>query len=133
MMGWGRSVSVLTCLLALAAPAAAQEAQARIDVDRLPLDVQRIKQELRPSTIREERDGLHLRYFVQVYGQSPRLQLFTKEDNLTTGPVPYGAPTHQDFLNLWTPQEFRAPVADLDAVMRWLVERLATKKPDRSR
>jgi hypothetical protein len=29
---------------------------------------------------------------VDVYGQAPRIELFTKQDNLGSGPVPYGCP-----------------------------------------
>jgi len=76
---------------------------------------------------REEREGLRLRYFVGVYGQAPPLVIFGPEDNLSNGPVPYGAPTHKDMLYQMTPQEFRSPPADLGALVRWLMER-ANKK-----
>jgi hypothetical protein len=85
--------------------------------------VQRIYRELQQAATREERDGLRLRYFVDVYGQQPPLVLFGPEANLTSGPVPYGAPTHKDMLYQMTPQEFRAPAADLSALFRWLAER----------
>ena len=51
------------------------------------------------------------------------IQLFTREDNLTTGPVPYGAPTHQQMLQMMTPKEFSAPVADFSALFRWLTDK----------
>jgi hypothetical protein len=94
-----------------------------IDVSRLPLDLQRIHRELRQTTVREERDGLNLRYIVEVYGQGPPLVVFTREDNLVSGPVPYGAPTHREVVEHITPREYRAPAADLGALMRWLAER----------
>jgi hypothetical protein len=112
-------VSVL--ILGWTAPALAQ--QGTVDVDRLPIDVQRIHRELRQSATREEREGLQLRYFVDVFGQAPPLVLFGPQDNLTTGPVPYGAPTHKDMLYQMTPQEFRAPAADFSGLIRWLAER----------
>src|SRR5262245_27652976 len=87
-------------------------ASAQVDVSRLPIDVNRIQRQLRQTTVREERDGLNLRYIVDVYGRAPQLELFTKQDNLKEGAVPYGAPTHQDMLNQMTPQEYRAPAAD---------------------
>ena len=93
-----------------------------VDVSRLPIDLRRIERELRQATIREERSGLNLRYFVEVYGQAPPLVTFTKEDNLQFGPVPYGAPTHRDILWMLTPLEhrgslyalplFRVPIGD---------------------
>ena len=78
-----------------------------IDVSRLPVDLRRIEREFRQTTIREERDGLNLRYFVDVYAKAPPIVLFTREDNLLSGPVPYGAPTHYEMLEMMTPREFR--------------------------
>ena len=112
-------VSVL--ILGWAAPALAQ--RSTVDVDRLPINLQRIHRELQQSATREERDGLRLRYFVDVFGQQPPLVLFGPEDNLTAGPVPYGAPTHKEMLYQMTPQEFRAPAADFNALIRWLADR----------
>lgn len=109
-------------LLGLAASGAAQSATApgdasqnggtaaaapAVDVSRLPIDLRRIERELRQATIREERSGLNLRYFVEVYGQAPPLVTFTKEDNLQFGPVPHGAPTHRDILWMLTPPAHR--------------------------
>ena len=91
----------------------------QIDVSRLPINVERIHRQLRQTTVREERDGLNLRYIIDVYGQAPRLELFTKKDNLREGAVPYGAPTHQDMLNVMTPQEYRPPAADFTSLLRW--------------
>lgn len=94
-----------------------------MDVSRLPVDLDRIQRGLRESAIREERVGLNLRYTVEVYGQAPPLVLFGPEDNLVTGPVPYGAPTHKEMIEHVTPKEYRAPAADLSALFRWLAER----------
>jgi hypothetical protein len=99
-----------------AAPAAAAE----IDVSRLPIDLRRIEKSFRQTTIREQRDGLNLRYFVDVYAKAPPIVLFTKEDNLLFGPVPYGGPTHSEMLQMITPQEHSAPPADIGALFRWL-------------
>src|SRR5262245_23041161 len=68
------------------APAAAQA----VDVGRLPIDLSRIERRFRQSQVREERDGLNLRYFVEVFAPAPKLQLFTKQDNLEYGPAPWG-------------------------------------------
>lgn len=108
-------------VLGLTGAAAAQ--QSAVNVERLPIDLQRIQRQLRQSTIRETRNGLNLRYFVDVYGQAPRIEFFTREENLLTGPVPYGGPTHQDVLQVITPQEHRAPVMDFNALLRWLAEK----------
>lgn len=79
-----------------------------IDVTRLPIDLQRIERRFRQGQIREERDGLNLRYYVDVFALAPRIVLFTEQDNLRYGPVPYGAPTHQDMLDMITPRQFRS-------------------------
>ena len=122
-------------VLGLAQPAWAQSAarttddapgpaaRFQLDVSKLPLDLERLQRELRQATVREEREGLNLRYTVEVLGQAPPLAIFTAADNLTTGPVPYGAPTHREIVEHITPREYRAPAADISALIRWLAER----------
>ena len=78
-----------------------------IDVSRLPIDLQRIQRRFREGQIREERSGLNLRYFVDVFAKAPNIVLFTKEDNLVYGPVPAAAPTHREMLDMITPRQFR--------------------------
>ena len=111
---------LLVLIVALATPAAAQET---LDVAKLPLDLERIHKVLQQSTVREERDGLNLRYTVEVFGQAPPLELFTPGESLTTGPVPDSAPTHREMIEHVTPREYRAPAADFSALFRWLAER----------
>ncbi len=110
-----------------APPAAVQPAPVRganLDVSRLPVSLQRIQRELAQSAReREERDGVNLRYIIDVFGQAPPIELFTREDNLRNGPVPYGAPAHKEMIYMMTPQEFRAPVMDLGAAFRWLSDK----------
>src|SRR5687768_18325487 len=96
-------------VVALSTPAAPAPAAApEIDVSRLPIDLRRIEKSFRQTTIREQRDGLNLRYFVDVYAKAPAIVLFTPEDNLVFGPAPYGGPTHREMLEMMTPREFRA-------------------------
>jgi hypothetical protein len=118
---------VLTALLssALALPAAGQET---VDVAKLPVNLARIQQQLQQSTVREQRDGLNLRYVVDVYGRAPRIELFAPAPNLMTGPAPYGAPTHREMIEAVTPQEYRAPAADFGALFRWLADKAKDKK-----
>jgi hypothetical protein len=117
------AAALLSCTLAL--PAAGQDT---VDVSKLPVDLARIQRQLRQTTVREERDGLNLRYVVDVFGQAPRLELFTKQQNLLSGPTPYGAPTHQQMIEAMTPQEFRSPTADVGALFRWLSDKAKDKK-----
>ena len=113
--------AVAQSVVALTTPAAPAAATApAIDVSRLPIDLRRIEKGFRQTTIREERDGLNLRYFVDVYAKAPNIVLFTKEDNLLYGPAPYGGPTHREMLEMITPQEHRAPAADIGNLFRWL-------------
>lgn len=78
-----------------------------IDVTRLPVDLKRIERQFQQAKIREERNGLNLRYFVEVFAPAPKLVIIRPEDNVEKGPAPYGAPTHQEMLNMMTPQHFR--------------------------
>ena len=126
-----RFAAPLLLALVLAAPATAQQAAAperQIDVDRLPLNLNRIQRELKHAVDLEQREGLNLRYRIQIYGTAPSLQIFNEESNLVNGPVPYGAPTHRELINHVTPQEFRTPVADFSALLRWLSERNKEKR-----
>jgi hypothetical protein len=92
----------------------------RATVQRFGVDLQRIQRALRQSAERQEGSGLNIRYTIDVYGTAPRIDILDpKTDNLR-GPAPYGGPTHQQMLDVMTPQEFRAPAADFSALLRWL-------------
>ena len=122
-----RITTIAGATLLLLTLAGSVQAQDGLDVSRLPVDVQRIHRELRQSAAREEREGLNLRYFIDVYGQAPPIVIFGPEDNLTSGPVPYGGPTHKEMLEQMTPQEFRSQPADVSALFRWRAERAKKK------
>src|SRR5882672_9722336 len=119
-------VSLIGLFLLGAAHAAAAQ-QTPVDVTRLPLDLVKVTQQLRQTASTQSRNGLHIRYTVDVYGQAPRIELFTKQDNLVTGPVPYGAPSHREMIDHVTPIEYRAPIMDFSALLRWLTDK-ADKK-----
>ena len=99
--------------------AKAASPESSVDVSRLPINLERIQRQLRRSTVRDESEGLNLRYVVDVFGQAPRIELFPNRDFSLSGPAPYGAPTHQDMLRVMTPQEFSAPAANLGNLFRW--------------
>jgi len=96
----------------------------RVNVDRLPLDLERLERQLRQPVERESWDGFRLRYIVEVYGKAPKIQFFDPKEVLPSGPIPYGAPTHKEMIEVMTPKEYRAPVMDFSALMRWLNEKL---------
>ena len=110
-------------LLALLMNSAVYAQQPAVDVSRLPIDLARIQRELRQSSEREEHQGLNIRYVIDVYGQAPPIVLIDPEFDLVHGPVPNSAPTHRDMIEHVTPIEYRAPAADLSALLRWLADR----------
>jgi hypothetical protein len=89
-----------------------------IDASKLPLNLARVQQKLRESVT--QGDASRLRFSIDVVGRAPRIELFGPNANLLFGPVPYGAPTHSEMMNITTPQEFRSPVMDFSNLMRWL-------------
>jgi hypothetical protein len=134
-----RLVCSAVMLVALSGPAAAQTAPDSeplpqpasppkpepppIDVSRLPVNISRLQRQLQRSAIRDESVGLDLRFIVDVFGQAPPIVFLPPDANLEFGPVPYGAPTHAEFLRHITPQEYRAPAADFSSLFRWLAEK----------
>jgi len=99
------------------------QAQPSVDVSRLPISLDRIQRQLRQSIVRDESEGLRLRYVVEVFAPAPRIELFGNRDFSLTGPAPYGAPTHNDILQVITPQEYRAPAANFGNLLRWLADK----------
>lgn len=97
----------------------------------LPVSLERIKRRLldRPA---QQTDLLRLQYYVEVYGKAPKVDLFAGFD-LRHGPVPFTAPTHQDILEMVTPQEFRSPPVDvltpLQALFEWLRRQASRPEP----
>ena len=87
------------------------------------LNLARIQRGLKRSAERQDYDGLNLRYYISVYAPAPPIRLFSKQDNLSFGLAPYGGPTHGDMMQVMTPQEFRAPVADFSGIARWLANK----------
>ena len=93
-----------------------------VDVDRLPLNLNRVQQQLHQSGERQDGSGLNLRFFIAVYAAAPPIQIFTQQDNLGALP-PYGAPTHKDMMQITIPQEYRAPAADFSNLVKWLKDK----------
>ena len=101
------SGQTLTATIGNTASSPGVVATTAIDVTRLPVDLKRIERQFQQSRIREERNGLNLRYFVEVFAPAPKLVIIRPEDNVEKGQAPYGAPTHRDMLDMMTPQHFR--------------------------
>lgn len=96
----------------------------------LPVSLDRIRRQLnatKPRT-RGAKDGLRLEYFVDVYGRAPRIELFLPTENVTSAPVMYGGMTHQEFLQVVTPEEFKSPPADIGSAVAALIKWLSDKQ-----
>jgi hypothetical protein len=137
--------AVLTGVLAAAPvcgqgrPSGADSGSEARDASRseIPVSLERIRRELAASQPRttEARKGLRLEYYVEVFGKAPDIELFIPQTNLTTAPVMYGGMTHQEFISLVTPEEFRSPPADIGgaiaALIKWAAERKKNSSPQR--
>jgi hypothetical protein len=110
------------------APAATPEIKEdKIDPAKLPVSLERIRIELamKPET---KTPGLKIQETIEVVGVAPKIQFWNPETaKLATGPVPWGAPTHRDFIDLVTPKEFKNYPMDINALVQWLLEHLAEK------
>jgi hypothetical protein len=120
LSGWLLLAAGLSAQTAQPTPAPSPTPQAN---EQYGLNLSRIQRGLQRSSERQDYDGLNLRYYVNVYAPAPSIQLFTKQDNLAFGPAPYGGPTHREVMDLITPREYRAPVADFSGIARWLANR----------
>ena len=124
-MTWHAVVSLLTVLLL--GPLAPLHAAAQDADDALPpvvsVNLERVKRELvaLPATD-DQRSLLKLNFYIEVYARAPRFDPLQGFD-IHTGVVPFGGPSHADMRDLWTPEEFSAPAADLGSVLGWLLKR----------
>jgi hypothetical protein len=94
---------------------------------KLPVSLERIRLQLavKPET---KTSGLRIQETIEVVGVAPKIELWNPETaKLATGPVPWGAPTHRDFIDLVTPQEFKNYPMDINALVQWLLQHLAEK------
>ena len=113
-------------------PSPSKQAQPAPDFDALGMSFDRIKRELRLSPPSTVKTPLKLEFYVEVQGIAPQILIF-KPGELTTGPVPYGAPTHSDVLELFTPIEFRSPSMPLSTIAIWGIQKLLAWEVNRAR
>lgn len=90
------------------------------------ISLDRIVKGLKFEEMRERRTDspLKLEFQVQVFGVAPRIDVLGDYDISADGPIPYGAPTHQDFLNQLTPQAYRSPAMPLSSAALWAIGQL---------
>ncbi len=137
-----RVVLTLLCVLATAVPARAQAAgqpapsdqaaaasPAPVDPSRMGISLDRIVKGLRFEEMRQKRidSPLRLEFQVQVFGTAPRVDVLEGYDIGQSSPLPYGAPTHQDFISHWTPQAFKSPPMDISSLAVWAMGQLMQK------
>lgn len=103
-----------------AQPPQQQLQQQQVDATKLPVNLDRLQRKVKESVAREETAGFTLRYTIDVFAPAPRIQLFQPDDNLLFGAPRFAVPTHQQMMDVVTPQEFRSPVMDFANLMRWL-------------
>jgi hypothetical protein len=122
----------LVLLVGLAGPAAAQDVpvpptppvdRQSIDAGKLGVDLGRIKKGLRVAETREKltTDGLRLNFSIQVYGQSPKIDVLQGID-LFNGAVPGTAPSHNQMIEFWTPAIYRTPGLPISALAYWAAQ-----------
>ena len=101
---------------------ATREAPAPVDPAKLGVSLERIRIQLaaKPAT---KSSGLKIQETIEVVGVAPKIELWNPDTaKLATGPVPWGAPTHRDFIDLVTPKEFKTYPMDMNALLQWLMQ-----------
>jgi len=153
----GGYVSLAACISALVPPAArAQSAAdvpssanglpiAAVNLERLPIDIDKIQRALaKPPAIKLETERSVFR--IEIFGRRPTIEDILGRDFLK-GPTPAGPMTHQEFLNLVTPQDVQGyaafsnkegmVVAATSLALKWALQKAIQKyndaKEDRAR
>lgn len=119
------SFALIACL---ATPCLAQDApppqpEPEIDVTKLGVSLSRIQRGLFIAESREKQGGsaMHLEFNVQVYGQSPKIEVLEGVD-LFNGAVPGTAPSHRQVIEHLTPQIYRTPTLPVSALAMWAAQ-----------
>lgn len=102
----------------------------QLDASKLGVSLERIRHGLAVAESREtvSTNGQRLNIRVEVFGQAPPLDLLTNKDfSLVFGPVPNSAPTHREFIDFVTPQEFRAPAVPIFGLAIWAAQKIADR------
>ena len=104
----------------------------------LPVSLEKIQKAIsRPPAIQPTTDRLVFR--VEVFAKKPTIEDILGPDYLR-GPVPYGGMTHQEFLNMVTPNEFKGYsiftnkegmiVAATSVALQWALSKAIDKLKD---
>jgi hypothetical protein len=101
------------------APAAAQPSTP----SQAAMSLERIQKKLAERPASADTGPLRLEYYIEVYGKAPPVN-FLENFDVMAGPVPRSAPTHQDILDVVTPEGF-SPAPDFAAFFQWLRQKAA--------
>jgi hypothetical protein len=108
-------------------PAPPTSTAPEIDPSKLGVSLDRVRGALAqppPS----KTSGLRIQETIEVVGKAPKPLFWNPETaKLAHGPVPFGAPTQKDILNLITPQDFKTYPIDINALAQWLLAHLGQK------
>lgn len=96
------------------------------------VSLDRIKRGLRQSAPSTAKTPLRLEYYVEVLGVAPPISLFEMDD-LSSGRLPYNAPSYADMRNVMTPAEFRAPVVSFSNIARGGARTILDRSAQRAR
>jgi hypothetical protein len=109
------------------APAVAQTPVPKtpgLDYDLLSASLVRLRRELAEQPPSRAYTPLKLDFYVEVTADAPPIVLFTPKDLEPVGPVPWGAMTHREFLDLVTPKEFRTPTIPIGSIVYYGIKQL---------
>ena len=111
------------------AQAASVSPDAPVDASKLGVSIGRIKKGLRLTESRQTASStpLKLEYQIQVFGAAPRIDILQGFNISPGAPLSYGAPTHNDFINQWTPQAYRSPPVPLSSIAFWALGEAAKR------
>jgi hypothetical protein len=119
--------------------------EAPLNIDRLPIDLDKIQRALsRPPALKLETSRTVFR--VEIFGRTPTIEDILGPDYMK-GPVPGGVMTHQEFLNMVTPRDVQGyaafdnkqalTIAATSFALKWALQKAIDKyqraKEDRAR
>jgi hypothetical protein len=124
VMALGAPASLLAQAPAQPPPApSARTTPSSVDVEKLGVDLSRIKRELAEPASQESSDSaLKLSFTVQVIGVAPKIDFL--RGFAIDGPIPYGAPTHSEIVQVLTPQAYRSPVVPISSLAMIAAQKL---------
>jgi hypothetical protein len=100
------AAAILVGVFLLAAQQTAVPAPPPVSPDDLPVSIDRIQRALAgppPIELKEQ----HPVFRLEIFGRKPTIEDILGE-KFWIGPTPYGGMTHQEFLNMVTPQEVQS-------------------------